>query len=306
MPIIVTPIDTGGQSPDQLLNAGAYGTGAIIRLQWSATSGGTYVDVTGTGSTPTIAIVTDVRSYTGYDLNGTAGTTWYRIRFENAAGTVVSAWSAVFQVGLTGGLHPDYATLDDLRAYLRITEVADVEADLPLALAINAASRAVDRATDRQFGVLSTAAARYYRPVWSEVHGKWLAHIDDLMSISGISVKADTNDDAVYETTITDYRLWPLNAASDEQPWREIVFGSGASLGTQEGSIEITALWGWSAVPATVKNATLIQASRFYKRRDSPFGIAGSPELGNELRLLAKVDPDVAVMLMPFRRWEMV
>lgn len=298
-------IDTGGQSPDQILNAGAYGTGAVFRLQSSATSGGTYADVSGTGSTPTIAIVTDIRSYTGYDPNGSS-TTWYRTRFENTGGTIVSDWSTVFQVGATGGLHPDYVSLDEMRAFLRITDVSDIEADLPLANAITAASRAVDWATDRQFGLLSTAAARYFRPVWSEAHGKWQIHIDDLMSSTSLVVKSDTDDDAAYETTITDYRLWPLNAATSSRPWTELVFGTSASLGYAEGAIEVTALWGWSSVPATVKNATLIQASRFFKRRESPFGIAGSPEMGNEMRLLARVDPDVAVMLMPYRRWAMV
>jgi hypothetical protein len=276
-----------------------------MRLQWSATAGGTYADVSGTGSTPTTTVETDKRSYTGYDPVGT-GVTWYRTRFENTGATRVSDWSPVFQVGETGGLYPDYASLDEMRTFLKITDVADIDDDLQIALAVTSASRAVDRATDRQFGLLTTAAARYYRPVWSDQHGRWLAHIDDLMSSTSLVVKSDTDDNATYETTITDYRLWPLNAASDGKPWREIVLGTGASIGLREGSLEVTALWGWSAVPATVKNATLIQASRFLKRRDSPFGIAGSPDLGNELRLLAKVDPDVAVMLMPYRVWTMI
>lgn len=53
----------------------------------------------------------------------------------------------------------------------------------------------------------------------------------------------------------------------------------------------------FSPVPATVKLATEMQASRWAKRRDAPFGIAGSPEMGSELRLLPKLDPDVEVLL---------
>lgn len=302
MPNIVM-LDTGGQSPDQILNAGAYGAGAVFRLQWSATLAGTYADVSGAGSTPTIAVVTGIRSYTGYDPAG-SDTTWYRTRFENAGGNILSEWSDSFQVSAAAGLRPDYVTLDEMRTHLRISNVADLEADLILALAIGAASRAVDRATDRQFGVLAAAAPRYYQPVFSEAHGRWLAHIDDLMSTSGIVVKADLDADATYEATVTDYRLWPLNAASDGMPWTEMVFGGFA--GSHRGSVEITAIWGWTSIPDTVRNATLIQASRFFKRRDSPYGVAGSPEMGNELRLLARVDPDVAVMLQSYRRWEMV
>lgn len=56
-------------------------------------------------------------------------------------------------------------------------------------------------------------------------------------------------------------------------------------------------------IPAGVTQACLLQASRFFARRYSPFGIAGSPENGSELRLLSRVDPDVAVVLAPYRVW---
>lgn len=200
-------------------------------------------------------------------------------------------------------LHPDYATVEELRGFASGTGTAE---DARLQFALTAASRAVDHATDRQFGVLTVAAARYYRPIWSELHGRWLAHIDDLQTITSLVVESDTDDDAVYETTITDFRLWPLNAAGDGRPWTELVIGTSASYGTREGSLKVTALWGWTTVPVPVKQATLIQAYRFAKRKDAPFGVAGSPDMGNELRLLAKVDPDVAVILAPYRRWAMV
>lgn len=85
-------------NPDELRNAGAYDTGAIIRVQWSATEAGAFVDVSGTGSTPTIPIVVATRSYTGYDPAGTSST-FYRTRYENAGATRVSDWTAAFQVG---------------------------------------------------------------------------------------------------------------------------------------------------------------------------------------------------------------
>lgn len=53
----------------------------------------------------------------------------------------------------------------------------------------------------------------------------------------------------------------------------------------------------FSPVPSMVKLATQLQASRWAKRRDAPFGIAGSPEMGSELRLLARLDPDVEILL---------
>jgi hypothetical protein len=92
------------EDPDEILNAGLYGAGAVIRLQWSATQAGSFVDVSGTGSTATIPIVTGTRIYTGYDGLGISST-WYRTRYENAGATRTSDWAAAFQVGdETGGL----------------------------------------------------------------------------------------------------------------------------------------------------------------------------------------------------------
>lgn len=54
---------------------------------------------------------------------------------------------------------------------------------------------------------------------------------------------------------------------------------------------------GFTTVPAAVKLACEIQASRWFKRNDAPFGVAGSAEMGTELRLLARLDPDVEVLL---------
>ena len=65
----------------------------------------------------------------------------------------------------------------------------------------------------------------------------------------------------------------------------------------------VTGLWGWASVPTAVEQACLIQATRLFKRKGAAFGVAGSPELGNELRLLSRLDPDVEVTLGKFVRW---
>ena len=64
-----------------------------------------------------------------------------------------------------------------------------------------------------------------------------------------------------------------------------------------------SAKWGWSAVPAAAHSATLLQMARIIKRRDAPFGVAGSPDMGNELRLLAQMDPDAKLLCASIRRY---
>lgn len=87
MPNILT---LTASNPDQLLNAGAYGAGAVIQVQSAATQAGAYAD------DGTVPLVADTTTYTYYDTDGTT-TTWYRTRYENADGSVVSEWSDIFQ-----------------------------------------------------------------------------------------------------------------------------------------------------------------------------------------------------------------
>lgn len=66
-------------------------------------------------------------------------------------------------------------------------------------------------------------------------------------------------------------------------------------------SVRVQGVWGWTSVPAEIAMATKIQASRLFIRRQSPFGIAGTPELGT-VRLTSRLDPDVEALIRPFRK----
>lgn len=187
-------------------------------------------------------------------------------------------------------LRPDYISVDDMRAQARIDDVDD---DAELALAITSASRAVDRYCNRQFGLAETPTARAYTAWWNPDIDAWQVDLFDL-STDDIVVTAG-------EITITaaGYRLGPLNAEADGLPYTELVFTSAAEAtpSCAEGDVVVTGVWGWLTIPDPVKQATKLQAARFVKRRDAPFGIAGSVDLGSEMRLLSKLDPDVAVAL---------
>jgi hypothetical protein len=128
-----------------------------------------------------------------------------------------------------------------------------------------------------------------------------MASVDDFMSVTSLAIASDMDADAVYEQTIDDFVKLPLNAAANLRPWTDLQLNEFGSA--NEGSLRVTALWGWTAVPDPILEATLLQASRFATRRSSPYGVAGSPDMGNELRLLSKLDPDVKMMLVPFRRY---
>lgn len=58
--------------------------------------------------------------------------------------------------------------------------------------------------------------------------------------------------------------------------------------------------WGLLEIPAPVKRATLLAASRLYRRQDSPLGVTGFGDLGAVF--VRSVDPDVAKLLDPYRK----
>lgn len=194
---------------------------------------------------------------------------------------------------------PDYITTADLKSYLRITGAAD---DAELALDITAASRAVDSTAFRQFGLVAAPEARIYTARFDctlGTYGLWTVPIDDLMDQTGMTV-------SIAAGAITLYGVRPSNAAQRSRPWTRLVISKDATYKPkgEEAEVTVTAKWGWTTVPDVVKLCTKLQAARLFKRRDAPFGIAGSPDTGSELRLLAKVDPDLAVSLRPYIRWE--
>lgn len=199
---------------------------------------------------------------------------------------------------------PDYALPEELREFVRIADELDDEL---LGVAVAASSRALDRHTNRQFGKVDAAEVRHYTARWSRSRGAWLVPVDDLGTAAGLVVALDLDGDGVHEHAITgaDYALRPRNAVQKGDVWTELLIRPSTALRAldgAEGAVQATASWGWPAVPAAVHEACLLQGSRLVQRRDAPFGVAGSPETGSEVRLLARVDPDVAVTLDRYRR----
>lgn len=197
---------------------------------------------------------------------------------------------------------PDYVTTEQLAAYVKIDDTAD---NAELAGAITAASRAVDQYAGRQFGQVDDAEMRVYPSAWDSGLCRWFVRIDDLM-VAPTEVATDPDGDETFTGDVgTAFVLRELNAAAKSRPWTRLDLLSSAAYSPSgvDRLIAVTALWGWSAVPSTVQTATLIQASRFFKRRSAPFGIAGPTADGAPaLRLLSRVDPDVEAMLRPYRR----
>lgn len=187
------------------------------------------------------------------------------------------------------GWRPNYITDELLKTELKITTDDD---DTWIGLCASAASRAVDRHTFRQFGLLAEPVALVCPAQWWPDRRRWAVALPDLMTTTGLVVEVDG-------AAVTGYRLEPVNAALEGKPWEWLLlpYDTADVPVEPDYDVDVTARFGWADLPDVVAPATLLQAQRFYARRDSIYGVAGSPTMGSEIRLLAKVDPDVGVML---------
>jgi hypothetical protein len=184
-----------------------------------------------------------------------------------------------------------YTTAGDLRARFALDDFND---DTLLNHAIDAASVAIDDETGRRFYLDEEPSARQYRRVdstVSEPDGE-LFLVDDIGSLTGLVVELG---DGTTWTAVTDFSPEPLNALTQSKPVTQLRRNLGVWPDWQ---VRVTARWGWPAVPTPIKNATEILASRLFRRKDAPFGVAGFADFG-AVRLV--MDPDVARLIGPYQ-----
>lgn len=263
------------ENPDEILNTGAYAAGAVIRLQTGATETGSFADVTGTGSTPTIAVVTATRSYTGYDPNGTASS-WYRTRYENAGGTRLSDWSAAFQVGdETTGL---LCSLYDVQQLLGDTST-NVNRDELILEHIRQVSRAIENYTGRWLAPrptnpTSTATYRFHTE-----YGFTLHIPRGIRSITTLNIATEDQPltGGTY-TASTDHYIDPppserTDPVNDPGVWVRLRWNGSSVFYDAAHGAEIVGTFGYAVVPADIQGV----AARAAVRR--VIGKAGGPAI---------------------------
>lgn len=168
-----------------------------------------------------------------------------------------------------------------------------------LSRAINATSRAINRHCGRRFWQDAVAQAKVYRPRDTDV--VW---VDDISTTTGLIVATDEDGDGTYETTwaSTDYQLEPLNASTESEAyawWRiSAIDRYTFPVHSLRTTLQVTARFGWSAVPDDVNEACILRAAAIFKRKEAVFGVAGFGQFG-EVRITRR-DPDVMELLHPY------
>lgn len=195
-----------------------------------------------------------------------------------------------------------YATLADVRSWLGVYDNVD---DTELDMARNAAQNAVSSWCGANFDLAGSATARVFAPV-----NRYLLDLSAVGSTigttTGLAVAVDDDDDGTYEVNwaATDWQVEPLNSAGigglawpgthlrSVGDYRWPVGGSGRAR------VQVTARWGWPAVPTGVKMATIMLTVAWHQRRATMTGRAGVDGF-----FAAAISDDQAVqdLLAPYR-----
>jgi hypothetical protein len=180
-----------------------------------------------------------------------------------------------------------YATVGQLR---RRVGADDIGEDDLLGPALVAASRTIDQWCGRRFYQDDLPVTARAVPV-DRVSGSF---VDlggwDISTDTGLLVATDTNDDGVYETSLTlgtHFQVEPLaNYSPSGEAWPitglRIISAGGEYFPFNRGrpTVQITARWGWPAVPGPVQQACLCLAADIWKSKDVVYGAGGSGFLG--------------------------
>lgn len=190
-----------------------------------------------------------------------------------------------------------YCTLNEMKAALRIP-VGDSIDDSLLEMAVESASRMIDSECDRNF--FSASTTRDFVP-----SDRITVDTDDLTEIT--SVKLDDAGDLTFGITLqtSDYQTEPLNqrVSGNAYPiYRLRMIGDYLlPMWGDQATVRIEGTYGFTPVPTQVVQACVIQASRIYKRLDSPLGFAGFTDMG--VARVGRVDPDVSMLIRPFKKY---
>jgi len=197
-----------------------------------------------------------------------------------------------------------YATRNQVKAALRIGTADTLDDDL-IDNCVGAASRLIDGYCNRRFWQSGTAEARVF-----QAEDSFYCSIDDVAG-TALTLKTSSQADGTFDVTwkVSDYQLEPLNGNLDGLTWSydkiravgDYLFPTVNANYGEQALVQVTAVFGWPSVPEPITQATIIQASRIFKRYDSPLGVAGFGDLG-AIRVSRFLDPDMAQLVEPYRR----
>jgi len=235
----------------------------------------TVTDPTGTATTYTYAASEITKTGTGIYTKDIACSTDGTWTFQwTGTGAVADVTAGTWEVHETA-LGRLYCTVDALKSRFSDTRTTD---DLEYHAACFAASRALEQYCQRVF--YRTTDTRTLNP--TNLYRIELPAFHDLVSVT--SLKTDESGDGTFETTWAsgDYQLLcgdgtpNVSAGPERRPYVKVkaigaqTFPPSTTRLSRCDRVEITGVWGWSAVPWAIKKAAEIVAAETFKLKDAP------------------------------------
>ncbi len=171
-----------------------------------------------------------------------------------------------------------YVSLEDLKFYLTI----DVETyDSVMIDALDSASREVERLTNRQFNLADTETARRFK-----ASDYFSVDVDDFVPSETMIVETARTSAGPWRVVSSGYDSYPLDGIVNGQTgWPCYQLKSVDRRPVFDRWVRLTAQWGWTDVPAPVRQACMVIAAETFQMKDAPFGVAGSDQFGAILRV---------------------
>ena len=198
-----------------------------------------------------------------------------------------------------------YCALSEIKTYIGLSGSGQ---DTNLESAVESASREIDQYCGRIF-YETTSQVRTYTPT-----NRYELEVDDISTVTGLVVKLDTNDDGSYDKTLTintDFIVSPVNRSNvldQNQPITMLKILDKRSSERFDvdiiNNVQVTAKYGFSSVPSAIKQATFLQATRLFKRKDSPFSTYGNPQTGTA-ELFNRFDPDALKLIKGYTKYRL-
>lgn len=193
-----------------------------------------------------------------------------------------------------------YCSLAEARATIGL-EPTDTADDAYISQCILAASGRIESHCGRTFTLDSVVSARLYEP--SPLGSSYIVDTDDIATTAGLIVKSGS--DGTFPTTLASYELAPLNGIGPNGrggwPYRQIRLVAGnfytPVVNSRYYTVQVTAQWGWLAVPDEVTMACRLIAHQVFRSKDAPFGAAGV----NEGIISLRDNPIIGSLLAPYR-----
>lgn len=177
----------------------------------------------------------------------------------------------------------EYADFEELKE-MRNIDASETRLDVALTKAIRRASRAIDRRCGRRFWRDGVVSVRAYSPRGRSVlrNNEETLLVDDIATETGLLCSISG---ASSTFSVGQYKQGDAITSLVRSSW----WG---------GRIEISADWGWPAIPDSIEEATLLLANRRYMRKDSPEGVSGWSQEGQVQ--VSRFDPDIEDLVTPF------